>query len=255
MVRARTNMKRKTIAKTTRRMKPVSAKPSVTRLVRAVAKKLDKKVETKQITVQNDTYFNSSIASTSEFYSVIPNIAQNVGDAGRVSSKIRMKYLKVKGICSYEVAVGASNNLPIYLDIFFLTDKIQKSQNLAPHDYKILNNSGVSTAYNGDTLISQLPINTEEFKLIKRKRIRLSLNWAPGNSSTGVVEPRAYLQKGFTVKIPVMNRVLDYESPSATLPINHNIWMCAGFFQYTNTTQLVAPARIQWLSTLYYKDD
>lgn len=254
MVRARAHMKKKIVAKSGRRLKP-AAKKTVNRLVRAVAKKLDKRVETKQITLQNDTYFNSSIASTSEFYNVIPNISQNSGDAGRIGQKVRMKYLKVKGICSYEVAVGASNNLPIFVDVFFLTDKIQKSQNMAPHDYKILNNSGVSTAYNGDTLIAQLPFNTEDFKLIKRKRIRLSLNWAPGNSSTGVVEPKAYLQKQFTVKIPVMNRVLDYESSSATLPQNTNIWMCAGFFQYSNTTQLVAPARIQWLSTLYYKDD
>lgn len=224
-------------------------------LNRAITKVLDKRTETKQISNTSDTYFNSGITSVSEFYSMIPSIVQGFGDSQRIGQKVRMKYLKIKGVISYETAVGTTNNLPIYTDIFILQDKIQKSQNSAPHDYKILNNSGISTTYNGDALVAQYPVNTEEFRLVKRIRRRLAFNYAPGSTSTTITEPYSRLQATFTIKIPVYNQQLDYESNTANLPQNTNFWLTAGFFQYTSTTQTAAPMRVQWVSTLYYKDD
>lgn len=226
------------------------------KLSRAITRVLDKRTETKQITNTVDQYFNSGISSTGEFYSLIPQITQGVGDAQRIGQKIRMKYLKVKGVVSYELSLNATNNLPIFVDMFILQDRIQRSQNNPPHTYQILNNSGVLTTYNGDSLVAQYPLNTEEWKLVKRKRVRLALNWAPGNSSTGITEPSAKLQRTFSFKIPVYNSMLDYESAGSNLPQNTNFWFTCGFFQYTNTVQtLGTPVRVQYVTTLYYKDD
>lgn len=224
------------------------------KIARMIDNILNKRSETKQITLAYDTYFNSGISTVNEFYPIIPSIAQNVGDAGRIGQKIQAQYINVKGMFSYEFAVGQSNYLPIYAEVFIFSDKIQRSQNQPAHDFKLLNNSGVATAYNGDGIISELPFNTEEFKLVYRKRIKLSYQWAPGNSSTGLIDQTAPIMKRWTCKIPMKGKILDYESPTAVLPQNTNLWLAVGFTQYSNTTQLVNPLRLQHSSTMYFKD-
>lgn len=225
------------------------------KMIRRVARSVvSRNNETKQVTTLNDIYFNSSISAVSEFYSLIPAISQGVGDYQRIGQKIRMKYLTIKGSVSYETAIGTTNNLPIYVDMFVLADKIQKSQNSSPHDYRILNASGSPVAYNGTGPYSHLPVNTEEFTLVKRIRKKLALNWAPGNTSTTITDPNQPLRAFFKLKIPVNRKVADYESASANLPQNCNYWLAAGFTQYTDSTQTAAPLRIQWAQTLYYTD-
>lgn len=225
------------------------------RLARAIARQLDRRVETKIQTYTGDTYFNSAISSTSEMYNLIPSIAQGYGDSNRIGQKIRMKFLKLKGMMSYETAVGTTNNLPIYATIFIFKDKIQRSSNATPNSANLLASAGQPTQWDGTITTSLLPFNTEDFVLIKRKTVRLSYNWAPGNSSTGMVDPTRPLQRMISCKIPVYNKVLDYESSSANLPQNENIRFAIGFTQYTNTVQTAAPLRFQYTSTLYYKDD
>lgn len=210
--------------------------------------------ETKQITAGYDTYFNSGISSTSEFYSLIPALSQSVNDYGRVGNKISARYINLKGLLSYELASLQTNNFPIFAEVFIFSDKIQRSQNTAAHDYKLLNLSGSSVAYDGTQFYATLPFNTDEFQLIKRKKYRLAYNWAPGSSSTTFTEITAPLQRWVELSINMKDMLLDYESQTATLPDNHNIWMAVGFCQYTNTTQSVAPLRFQWSSTMYYRD-
>lgn len=224
-------------------------------LIRRVARSvITKTSEGKQVTTLNDIYFNSAISAVGEFYSLIPAISQGDGDYQRDGNKIKMKYLTLKGSLSYEVAALATNNLPIYVDLFVLSDKIQKSQNASPHDYKILNASGTPVAYNGTGPYSHLPVNTDEFQLVKRIRKKLALNWAPGNTSTTITDPTTTLRAFFKLKIPVHGKIADYESASAVLPQNCNYWLAAGFTQYSDSVQSAAPLRIQWAQTLYYTD-
>lgn len=225
------------------------------RLSRAIARQLDRRVETKIQTYTGDTYFNSAISSVSEMYNLIPSIAQGYGDSNRIGQKIRMKFLKLKGMMSYETAVGTTNNLPIYATIFIFKDKIQRSSNQNPNSANLLANAGQPTQFDGTITTAMLPFNTEDFVLIKRKTVRLSMNWAPGNSSTGMVDPTRPLQRLISCKIPVYNKVFDYESSSSNLPQNDNIRFAIGFTQYSNTVQTAAPLRFQYTTTCWYKDD
>lgn len=225
-------------------------------LSRAIQRHLDKRVETKQLTVTNDQFFNSGITSTSEFYPLIPQITQGVGDSQRLGQKVRLKYLKIKGVVSYEISAQASNNFPVYVDMFFLQDKIQRSQNNPPNSYQFLTNGSSNITYNGDQMVAQYPVDTEEWRLIKRKRIKLALNYAPGATSSTLTDPISPIFRTFSLKIPVYNKVIDYESAGATLPQNTNYWFTCGFFQYTNTVQtLGTPVRVNYTTTVYYKDD
>lgn len=226
-----------------------------TRLTKAIARALDRRVETKVQTYTGDQYFNSAISSVSEMYNLIPTIAQGYGDSQRIGQKIRMKFLKFKGMLSYETAIGTSNNLPIYATIFIFSDKIQRSSNAVPNSANLLASAGQPTQWDGTITTSLLPFNTEDFVLIKRKTVRLSYNWAPGNSSTGLVDPTRPLQRMVSFKIPVYNKICDYESSSANLPQNCNYRFAIGFTQYTNTVQTAAPLRFQYTTTCYYKDD
>lgn len=225
-------------------------------LSRAIQRHLDKRVETKQLTVTKDEYFNSGITSVNEFYPLIPPISQGVGDSQRLGQKVRLKYLKIKGVVSYELSVNATNNFPVYVDMFILQDKIQRSQNNPPNSYQILTNGSSAVTYNGDQMVAQYPVDTENWRLIKRKRIKLALNYAPGASSSTLTDPIAPIFRTFSIKIPVYNKIIDYESAGSTLPQNTNFWFTCGFFQYTNTTQtLGTPVRVNYTSTVYYKDD
>lgn len=225
------------------------------RLTRAIARQLDRRVETKVQMYTGDQYFNSSISSVSELYSVLPSISQGYQEQNRISNRIRLKFLKMKGMLSYETAIGTTNNLPIYATIFVFKDKIQKSSNLPANSANILSNAGVGTTFDGTITTSLLPFNSSEFVLIKRKTVRLSYNWAPGNSSTGMVDPTRPLQRMVSIKIPVYNKILDYESNSANLPMSDNYRFAIGFTQYTNTVQTAAPLRFQYTTQCYFKDD
>lgn len=225
------------------------------RLARAIGRVLDRRVETKQVTYTGDQYFNSAISSTSEMYNVINTVASGYNESQRIGSKIRLKYLTMKGMLSYETAIGTSNNFPIYATIFIFSDKIQKSSNLSPNSANLLFNNNQGTQWDGTQTTALLNFNTEEFRLIKRVTVKLSMNWAPGNSSTGMVDPTRPLQRYVKFKIPVMNKILEYESPSANLPSNTNIRFAIGFTQYTNTTQTAAPLRFQYVTNMWYKDE
>lgn len=230
---------------------------SLYKSIRNIAvKSVMKKAETKQVSQLNNINFNSSIDSTAEFYSLIPGVAQGNGDAQRIGQKITANYLKIKGFMSYEIQslLPASNNLPIYVDIFIFSDKIQKSMNQPAYTSKILNNSGTMVNYSGIGMNSCLPFNTEDFKLVKRIRKKLSYAWAPGNTSTGIIDQTAPVFGRFSCNIPVKGKQFDYETSGAVLPQNVNYWMAVGFTQYTDTVQTATPLKVQWCSTLYYKD-
>lgn len=230
---------------------------SLYKSIRNIAvKSVMKKAETKQSSQLNNINFNSSIDSTNEFYSLIPGVSQGNGDAQRIGQKITASYLKIKGFMSYEVQtlLPASNNLPIYADIFIFSDRLQKSMAQNASSSKILNNSGTMVNYSGIGMNSCLPFNTEDFKLIKRIRKKLSYAWAPGNSSTGLIDQTAPLFARFSCNIPVKGKQFDYETSGAVLPQNCNYWMAIGFTQYSDTVQTATPLKVQWCSTLYFKD-
>lgn len=230
-------------------LKPTS-KPTVSTVKRIVNKAIRKEVETKQYTETQDTYFNSAIGSVGEMYNLIPALPSSYRDG----NKLRMKYLNIKALLSYETAINTTNNLPIYVDIFVFQDKINRSSAVSANSINILNNSDNYASYDGTATTALLPFNTEQFTLVKKITKRLAFNWAPGATSTTITDPNLHLQSRFSLSLPVKGKNLIYEGSSSTLPMNTNYRYAVGFYQYTNTTQIGTPVRVQMTKTLYYTD-
>lgn len=204
--------------------------------------------------------FNGPISSTSEIYSLIPQIAQGTGDHQRIGNRIQPVSLTVRGICSLQSNSRTSQRCVV--DIYFLTSKlikaeIDKSSILID---KLLNlGNGTNTFYNGTTLNAMLPVNTSEFTLLKHKRIILGKNKDSPNSYADTSEPQvaacSYARSWATkIKMP---KNLTYQTDSNLSPCTYLPFMVIGW-NYGDNNGGSAPSLpgvfVQAQSHLYFKD-
>lgn len=243
-------VKRRIFRRKARRVLRRAGNSGLARRVRAIVNGME---ETKQKTTTYKLTFNSGITSAAEMYNIIPNIPQGVGDAQRVGQKIQPKYLKIRCIMSY--GTGGSNVQPIHPQMFCLIDKNQKNSNLGFSTAAFLNNSGTDVTYDGTWSTAKLPVNTENFKLVKRRTFRLAYNTLPGGSATTVTEPVViWKEYSFTVPLYKYAKYFDYDS-SGNNPINFNLGIGFGYHRLDDTTDLVGtPLTVMFQSTMYYKD-
>lgn len=224
---------------------------------KAVGRVLAGKEETKQITEQivSNTVFNGSISAGSECYNVIPDIPRGTTSAQRVGDKIIPMWCKLR----FQLAI--TGGLPRHVHLFVLRDKIQNDGNTT-RDFNFLNLNGTDVNFDGSWYYAGLPVNTEDFQLIRRSIIPLSFNQQPSGAGTGTNDNTSPLYVEHEIKIP-MQAVLGsdfqidyYGSPSTSYqPKNVNMFWALGYTNADGTVDSVTTSvRVDCVSTFYYKD-
>jgi len=206
-------------------------------------------------------YFSQDITGTAETYALIPPVAQGTDDHQRIGDQISPTSLTVKGNISLSRELTFSTQL--IADIYFLTSKQVKSETVyggVPITSMFIDAGGGLASYDGTVRNSQLPLNQDDFTLIKHKRFKFekpsgSLNNAAfsnvGAQSLGI---GCY---DWTVKVP-LPKTLKYATAANTVPQNAYPFMVIGYhFADDNGMTVQTGTRLVSCtaqSTLYYKD-
>lgn len=216
-----------------------------------ISKDAEKKSKTDIITVTN---FNSGISSSTEVYSMFPDVNVGTNSYTRIGDTIRATYLKIAGYI--KISNTATMPQPKYAFMYFLEDRRVKD-NMSGSTNQFLNYNGAPTAFDGTMATAFLPIDTTRYTVIKKIVIKLTQNFAPGSTQSGLVDQEGALMRYFSVKVPMKGRLLRYDSNGATtLPENANlVWAC-GYLNYNNAVDIaLQDVSVQLQKTLYYRDD
>lgn len=209
--------------------------------------------ETKQITetILDGQLFNGTISQATECYNCVPAVLRGDTSYQRDGDKIQPMYLTLRFIM--EVTSG----MPIHAHLFILEDKLNRDGNVT-RDYNFLNLNGTDINFDGSWVNAGYPVNTEDFKLIKRKKIRLAFDQQPAGTATSITEAGKVF-KEFKVKIPIkkLHKYFDYwGSPSTSpQPKNCNLFWALGYVNADGSVDSVSTRlKVTCVSTLYYKD-
>lgn len=225
-----------------------------TNLVRRVRSIVNNMEETKQKTTTYTISFNSGIASTSEIYNIIPTLTKGTDSNQRTGDKVQPMWLKVCMVMKY--GTGGSSVQPIHPHMFCLIDKNQRNANNLFSTSYFLNNGGTPTQFDGTWATSNLPVDTEAFKLVKRKKFKLAYNTLPGGTATTVTDPNEPIWREYSFRINLRKyaRYFDY-SGSNTSPENLNLGLAFGYTRLDDVVDLTGtPLTVMFQSTFYYKD-
>lgn len=205
--------------------------------------------------------FNAGITTTSEFYPLIPNCPQGVGEGERVGDSIMPTGLIVKVMVAANGAYTSSQLTRCRLFIVSSRNiKDQQSQiNLDPAS--LLDYGGFVAAFDGNPSPYQVPVNKEGWVVHADKKFTITKGTGTtpslSNGYTGdqvCVPSNQVLEFTFRVKLP---KKLHYLADNLDSPSNAAIWFALGYTQPDgNSTADVTNTRIvaNWISTMYYKD-
>ena len=181
----------------------------------------------------------------------------------RIGDEISPVSLTVKGTIALNPEI--SQSALVFVDLFFLHSKSIKNQannnQILTANLLFAGNGGV-TSYDGTSFHGMLPVNTDDFTVIKRKRFYLSKasnnpntfpSLGPGPSAVSLHDT----VKHFSIKVPLV-KTLKYTDASISNPTNTYPFLCMGWGFADNNGQTVGNTTTSvWLqaqSHLYYKD-
>lgn len=233
-------------------------------LEQKVQKILNKNVETQQLTqtiydsnVLGGLFFNSSIGlvlGAPEVYNVLPDVsrANNAASYQREGDKIMPTY------CNLRFNMSISGGQPMHVYLFVLMDRNQRDgNNRAADQINFLNLNGTPASFDGSWVNSCIPVDTERYTIIKRKRIRLAFDQQPAGAGTASTESSPIFRE-LKVSIPMSKYIkqLDYNGYPSTLnqPKNCNMFWAIGYLNADGTADTTGRLRVTCLSTLYFKD-
>lgn len=232
------------------------------RIRRTVRQTISRIAETKRVIhVQGPTQFNPFIASTADYMRLVPQLSVGTNDGFRIGTKVTPQYLTVRGYINRTPGVGSGTNNPIDVTIFILQDKQQRdgNQRTAASSVNIMRYDGTTIGqFDGTMRAMASPVDTTNFKVIKRKVIRLlpvDAVGAPGQ----VYIANGAIARTFKWKIPVKKLgAFRYTDGTAAEPENVNFFLTCGYVDAGNPTfppsALQTPVQISYNSTLYFKD-
>jgi len=202
--------------------------------------------------------FNSAIASTAEIYNCIPSIQQGTDSFNRIGQTVKPTRLECNWWISHN-DVDRSGNMVVQL--FVLRHKTFKSfaSVVAGANMAELLTQGDQgyTGYTGLIQQTSLPVNTEQFTVVKRYTIpieknvgRLQDDVTAGNApNTGKVWK--HIKAVF--KLPT----LKYDEGAAAVdPNNQALFWCLGYAHPDGTgpNNLYQDIQVSTAMNLYYKD-
>lgn len=212
------------------------------------------------------TTFTTAITSTNELYAIIPPVTQGVQDWQRIADSIQPTSLKVDVILGLGLDIQTA--IDIYVDVYFLTAKDVKSEllwNQVSTGNMLRSYLGVTTGYTGDALVANMPINHEQFTLLKHKRVRLrkGIGFAndyiangpsPGADPTSLNSlDQSSAKFSCNFKLPKLN----YSTENVSVPVNYYPFMCIGWHfagDGGDTISNRSPVYARALSYMTFKD-
>lgn len=210
-------------------------------------------------TLDSFVFFSQAITSTAELYMLLPKLEQGDDDYQRIGKTVQPVSLTTK----VNMAVGGLGSLSIYADVYILTNKTIKDFRLCNQvlTAELLNNGdGTNVSYDGTSYNSMLPVNTDQFTVIKHKRVKLTKQVGdPNTQVTGgtagtVSESRHFAS--FSISVPCPQN-LTYASAALETPTNFFPFMAIGWHATDTLGQSVTnvlPLGVQAQSHFKYKD-
>lgn len=224
---------------------------------KTVKKIFNRQVETKynQATTASVPIINQ--ITDVQMVSIIPGIAQGVGQGDRLGNRIHptrftlkvvLTCLDIKNI----IALGS----PTYFDIYIFKYKVKNQYGgfvTAADAAQFLQDDNSSTFYNGGALDGLRPVNDDIFRLCIKKRVCLANN-SSATATQGIqasINPNRCLYFNLTKYI---KKMWSYDDAVQTLT-NDNIYVAIGATQ-TDGASLGASSigRYQLIVNLSYKD-
>lgn len=253
-------LKRQSKATTGIKRKPYKKRGVKLALKQTIKSLLLKNQETKQVmyTLQ-PTYFNSGINSTGELYQLLPPVAQNVSQTGRIGESIMPQKIVVRGYINYGSNSYQGAN-EIISRLFCFQDKSVRSWDLRTNiSLGILDTGGSGSQFTGTLINVVTPHNNDHFTFFKDAKHKFLKPYGYTNNTgvtTAITSMNSSLVWFFTVTLTKkqLPAVLKYDG--SDYPVNFCPVMGLGYSYALNdspdtlTTQLL----MAYTSTLYYKD-
>jgi len=210
--------------------------------------------------------FNRFITNA-DLYPVCPGVSQGVGDYQRLGTKIRGKYLYIRGTVTLSDDMNTNSGSfanqalgPIVVRLLILSSKnIKSNSNIGSVQLgQLLDDrigTGATRSFNGDTFDLYAPLNKDMFTVHMDRKIKL----IPQNAeSQGVQGPyMGQRTHAFTCRIPAPKSMTFDDTTLGSNCANFAPFLTAGW-GYANdrpaTTIDVVPVNIQAISTLYFTD-
>lgn len=263
--------KRPTVVRPRTRRVAANVAPRVAKAVRKIARAVVRReAETKFVSVTKTANFNSSVSNSSECYPVCPPVPRGDEEYQRVGSKVRPRYLYVKGFVQYDKnyldTAGFSQYLPpATCRLMILSQRNLGSNGQIPTDVDVnslLKSNDLASpgpfAYTGSLLDNVTPINKDTFKVHMDRKIKFNWNlhvsYPGGGNSTDAMMAGNDRSKYFTARIKVPS-VLHFDKDTGDDPIGFAPFFCFGAVCDDGSTAWTnAPFKVTWVSTLYYDD-
>lgn len=239
------------------RKSPVRAKGT---FKKKVLKIIHEQAEDKQgFNSQSAVAYNGTIDSTTEFYDLLPGIAQGSDKNQRTGDLVRGKMLKVRGHIHMGITTDTDANCRIIVRLLVLTNK------LAPSYYSNENNTGLDrllmangSAQKFDGYVSSLylPVNRDLYTVHYDKLHYLNVDQLYHASAADVEVTRTVGQtvKLFRVNIPC-KKLLRFGEGLA-YPINFRPRICLGYAHVDNSAADTVETQVSlsWISDFTYED-
>lgn len=216
-----------------------------------------------------DANFNNSISS-GDLYALCPGVSQGVGDFQRLGTRIRGKYLYVRGTVTLNDAMNtasggfsAQTNGPIIVRLLCLQCKSAKNNaqiggigNQVPITALIDDRIGTGSTrqFTGNNYDIYAPLNKDMFTVYMDRKIKLVPQEAAGIGTYPYMGQKTY---SFTCRIPAP-KVMNFDdtssgnNPTMFAPFLTAAWAYAN--DKTPGTSDQVPVHIQAISTLYFTD-
>lgn len=230
-----------------------------------VSKAINRNLETKMVsTTYNFTGFNSAINAIGDYVGILPPVLAGTGQNARIGSEIKPIKLVLRGYIAYR-ADTYSNARMLGTRLFCFSDKSVNSYTVstsAGQNYRLIDQGGTSSTFDGTALSYMQPHNTDAFKWYADKKHTILKPTGLTNTLTGTSEITSMhtsMYKPFTIvisgsKLPASLKYDD--SLSTNQPVNFAPYLAFGYCDLLNYIPDTATTQVgmEWVATLYYKD-
>jgi len=225
-------------------------------------------------TASGYTNFNSVITTASDWYRMLPTLAQGAAMNQRIGNKIAPVRATTQWNITFDATTEDANSRDIFVVLYVVKPRFQRSygssttavngQMTDHYGAFIENGNGGDQGFNGVWADSQKPINNDSFTLLKKKVVRL---FKPtGLQNTNRVFDPAGPTVGGTISAPEKYRAtlsysckpprLHYDQTSAHQPANYSPFWALGYFYADGTAADTSGGilAVDCLQHLWFKD-
>lgn len=238
------------------------AKDSDKQLTSKINKLIKAAVETKHAYhSQVTTAFNSGITSAGDLMFPLPNVPQDVTEAGRVGDQIKGHSLKIQGIITMNLSyAGSAENVRIGVRVMVVQPKLYTNRDVINTEWSawtsnLLRKGGTNSAFTGTPADLFAEINSDLITTYYNKVYTLSMdNLVTAVGAQGV----AYSTKFFTANLKLRNKLMKYNSGyyGNLAPSNYCPVLLIGYCHLDGATpdSVQTQLNMSYISNLAYED-